>query len=98
MVIAVGDMLSHVTTIEIHFVIPIVVRVVLDNGITGNARIAAMHRSFLRYGPGERLTKAIARMPPPKDQKELKSFLASTNVVRSHVENYNGLVKGLFQV
>jgi hypothetical protein len=34
-------------------------------------------------------------MPPPKDQKELKSFLASTNVVRSHIENYNDLTAPL---
>jgi len=50
-VVAVGNMLCHITPVEIHFVIPIVVRVVLDDPVTGNARIAAVNRPFLSHGP-----------------------------------------------
>ena len=47
------------------------------------------------YSPGERLTRAIAKMPAPRDAKELKSFLASCNVMRAHIPSYNGLTSAL---
>jgi hypothetical protein len=47
------------------------------------------------YSPGERLTRAIAKMPAPRDVKELKSFLASCNVMRAHIPSYNALTSAL---
>jgi hypothetical protein len=42
--------------------------------------------------PGDRLTRGITNMRKPNDRMELKSLLASCNVIRNFVPNYNAVI------
>ena len=47
------------------------------------------------FSPSERLTAAMAQIPSPTDVKSLKSFLASVNVLRNHIPDYNARIATL---
>ena len=44
------------------------------------------------YSPGARMQRGVSSMRPPQDQRELKSLLASANVMRRRIANFNLLV------
>ena len=51
--------------------------------------------SLGKFSPSRRLTDAMSKIPIPKDAKALKSFLASVNVLRNHIPNYNDKIAPL---
>jgi hypothetical protein len=64
----------------------------------GDTIFAAQHLAHLGfeitnrgYKPGASYTKAMAQMPRPTSHKELVSFLATANVFRYAVPNYNAI-------
>ena len=68
----------------------------------GDTIIGDLTSSILGYdvskgsvSPGDRLTRGIKNMRIPKDRMELKSLLASCNVIRNFVPNYNTLIAPL---
>lgn len=50
------------------------------------------------YSPSARLTASIERMPKPSTAKELKSFLALSNVFRNFVDGYGAKTAPLLQL
>ena len=56
------------------------------------AKILGYESSLGSYSPGERMTRALRDMRRPKDQVELISLLASANVIRRFVDNFNDLI------
>jgi hypothetical protein len=48
---------------------------------------------FGSYTPGRRLMGALLDMRPPNDRKELESLLASANVLRRFVPDFNALIE-----